>query len=106
MSKDIIVIGGGIAGLNAGIELLQKGHKVTIIEKNDNVGGLCSGYDVNGFYIDACLHWLMGTRKSNKLYKIWNNIDALNDEVIIISLDNFVTIDYSGTKIRSGRDLE
>lgn len=106
MNKNVVILGAGIAGLNSGIELLQKGHKVTLIEKNDNVGGLCSGYDVNGFYIDACLHWLMGTRKSNKLYKLWNNIDALNDEVKIISLDNFVTVDYSGTKIKFGRDLE
>lgn len=106
MSKDVIVIGGGIAGLNAGIELLQKGHKVAIIEKNDNVGGLCSGYDVNGFYIDACIHWLMGTQKDNQMYEIWKNIDAFNDEVKIIRLENFVTVDYQGTKIRIGRDLE
>lgn len=106
MNKDIVVIGGGIAGLNAGIELLQKGHKVTIIEKNDNVGGLCSGYDVNGFYIDACIHWLMGTKKTNQIYEIWKNIDAFNDEVKIIRLENFVTIDYQGTKIKVGRNLE
>lgn len=106
MNKDIIVIGAGIAGLNAGIELLQKGHKVTIIEKNNNVGGLCSGYDVNGFYIDACIHWLMGTQKDNQLYRLWNNIDAFNDEVKIIRLENFVTVDYQGTKIKVGRDLE
>ena len=92
MNKNVVILGGGIAGLNSGIELLQKGHKVTLIEKNDNVGGLCSGYDINGFYIDACLHWLMGTRKSNKLYKLWNNIDALKKKKKIISLDNFVML--------------
>lgn len=105
MSKDIVIIGGGVSGLNAGIELLQKGHKVTIIEKNNNVGGLCSGYDVDGFYIDACIHWLMGTQKSNQIYDIWKNIDAFNDDVKIIRLENFVTIDYNGVKVRVGRNL-
>ena len=106
MAKDIVIIGGGIAGLNSGIELLQKGHKVTIIEKNDSVGGLCSGYDVDGFYIDACIHWLMGTQKTNSLYEIWKNIDAFNDDVEIIRLENFVTAEYNGIKVRVGRDLE
>ena len=106
MGKLITVIGGGISGLNAGIELLQKGHKVTIIEKNDSVGGLCSGYDVNGFYIDACIHWLMGTNKGNQIYDLWKNMDAFNDDVKIIRLENFVTIEYQDTKVRMGRDLE
>ena len=35
MNKNVAILGGGIAGLNSGIELLQKGHKVTLIEKND-----------------------------------------------------------------------
>lgn len=106
MRKDIVIIGGGIGGLNAGIELLQKGHRVTIVEKNNNVGGLCTGYDVDGFYIDACIHWLMGTQKENSLYKIWNNIDAFNDDVKMIQLNNFIIVDYNGIKVRFGRDLD
>lgn len=106
MGKDIIIIGGGLSGLTAGIELLQKGHKVTLIEKNDYVGGLCSGYDVNGYYVDACLHWLMGTRYTNELYEIWENIDVFNKNTKIIKLDSFITLDYNGTKVRLNRDID
>lgn len=36
--KDIIIIGGGAAGMFAGIILANKGYKPTIIEKNDKLG--------------------------------------------------------------------
>ncbi len=36
--KDIIIIGGGAAGMLAGIMLAEKGYKPTIIEKNDRLG--------------------------------------------------------------------
>ena len=39
-SKDILIIGGGVAGLAAAAELRRFGHKVTIYEKHDSLGGM------------------------------------------------------------------
>lgn len=41
---DIIIIGGGISGLTTAHELCMLGYKVTIIERNDIVGGLARTY--------------------------------------------------------------
>ncbi|WP_416886986.1 FAD-dependent oxidoreductase [Mediterraneibacter gnavus] len=38
-AKQVLVIGGGIAGCEATISAALKGHKVTLIEKNDRLGG-------------------------------------------------------------------
>jgi len=38
----VVVVGGGLAGLTAACELLERGCKVTIIEKNANLGGNAS----------------------------------------------------------------
>ena len=38
---DVIIIGGGVAGLMAGIELVKNGKKVAILEKESMVGGQC-----------------------------------------------------------------
>lgn len=38
-AKQVLVIGGGIAGCEAAISEALKGHKVTLIEKNDRLGG-------------------------------------------------------------------
>ena len=83
MSK-VIVIGGGISGLTAGIKLLNAGHQVTLIEKNKDVGGLCSGYFVDGFLVDTCIHWLMGTKKGNFINDLWREIGGLGRKVKII----------------------
>lgn len=104
--KKVVVIGGGIAGLNAGIELLQNGFDVSLYEKNNEVGGLCSGYFVDQYNIDACLHWLMGTKKGTVLNNLWRNIDALNDDVEISNLPSFCSFDFNGTKVTFSRNLD
>lgn len=38
-AKQVLVIGGGIAGCEAAISAALKGYKVTLIEKNDRLGG-------------------------------------------------------------------
>ncbi len=39
VNRDVAVIGGGIAGILASIELADKGYKVYLIERNPSVGG-------------------------------------------------------------------
>lgn len=40
-NSDVIIIGGGVAGLMAGIELASSGKSVVLLEKEDVVGGQC-----------------------------------------------------------------
>lgn len=39
MKKNVVVVGGGIAGLEAARVLAVKGHTVTLVEKSDRLGG-------------------------------------------------------------------
>ena len=40
---DVIILGGGLAGLTAALQLVQEGRKVLVLEANDRVGGrVCS----------------------------------------------------------------
>ena len=105
MKQKVIIVGAGIAGFTSGINLLKKGYDVTILEKNKDVGGLCFGYFVDGHYIDACIHWLMGTNRNSMLHKEWSNIGALDKHTKIISLPTLGTFDYEGTKVTFYRSL-
>ena len=39
MGKHVVVIGGGVGGLAASIRLAARGFRVTLLEKNERVGG-------------------------------------------------------------------
>lgn len=40
-NSDVLILGGGVAGLIAGIELASNGKSVTLLEKESTVGGQC-----------------------------------------------------------------
>ena len=53
IQKDIIVVGGGIAGLTAALSLAHKGKDVLLIEKNQRCGGLTNSFVRDGFRFEA-----------------------------------------------------
>ena len=50
MDKRVVIIGGGIAGLSAGIYALKAGYETTIYEKNAIPGGECIGWNRKGYH--------------------------------------------------------
>ena len=53
MSKHIIIIGSGVAGLSAAIRLRTAGMHVQVFEANDYPGGKLSQFELNGYRFDA-----------------------------------------------------
>jgi len=54
--KRVVVLGGGLAGLAAAYELTKAGHKVTVLEKENTVGGLARTIKVGEFRFDTGPH--------------------------------------------------
>lgn len=48
MSKHVVILGGGLAGLSCGYELVLRGHRVTILEREPHVGGMASSFEEDG----------------------------------------------------------
>lgn len=55
-SYDVVILGGGIAGLAMGRELLRAGRSVAILEKGPTVGGLARTFRSDGFSFDLGGH--------------------------------------------------
>ena len=48
-----VIIGSGFGGIGAAIRLRARGHKVTLIERLDQLGGRAQVFEKNGFRHDA-----------------------------------------------------
>lgn len=106
MKKTIAIIGGGVAGLSAGIYGQRAGYETTIYEKNSVLGGSCSGWYRNGFAIDNCLHWLTGTNGQSGQYKQWVELGVINEETNILQRPYFSSSETNGVRLTLWRDPE
>ncbi|MSY02404.1 MAG: FAD-dependent oxidoreductase, partial [Actinobacteria bacterium] len=52
VSKSVVVVGAGLAGLTCAIYLQRNGLQVTLLEASDRVGGRVKSDSVNGFRFD------------------------------------------------------
>lgn len=99
-TNHVVIIGAGIAGLSAASYLLRNGYQVTILEQHTQPGGLCTSWKRNGYTIDYCVHWLMGTEKGSEFHRIWEELGAFTNAdgstVPIADFDDFTTIELSG----------
>lgn len=61
-AKDVIVIGGGFAGLSAGVALAEKGFRVALLESKPALGGRAYSFadPESGDFVDNGQHVLMG----------------------------------------------
>jgi phytoene dehydrogenase-like protein len=77
MAKSIAIIGGGIAGLSAGIYARMNGFETDIYEMHSISGGLCTAWKKQGYTFDSCIHWLTGSSPDSDYYKYWQEIGAV-----------------------------
>jgi len=101
MNADVIVIGGGFAGLSAAIQLADAGHSVLVLEKKRLLGGRAFSYNdpETGEVIDNGQHLLMGCyhhtldllcklRTEQKLFKQTGlQVDFLDEKGVFYRMD-------------------
>lgn len=104
--KKVIIIGGGIAGMTAGILLQKAGYQTEIFEKNGVAGGQCTGWKREGYFIDNCIHWLTGTKEGSGLHELWKEIGALGEGVEVHEKEMFFSSKLNGETLTFWRDKE
>ncbi len=72
-------MGGGPAGLAAGYELAKQGYRVTLLEKDKQVGGISKTVEKDGYRFDQGGHRFF--TKIDEVEKMWNEV--LEEEFLL-----------------------
>lgn len=78
-TKNIVVVGAGIAGLSAGIYARVNGFDATVLEMGAKPGGVCAGWERDGILVNGSIHWLVGSAPGSDLHDMWMELGVLDD---------------------------
>jgi phytoene dehydrogenase-like protein len=83
MTKSIIIIGAGIAGLSAGCYAQMNGYTSQIFELHNLPGGLCTAWQRGGYTFDGCIHYLFGSGPGQPYHQLWEELGAVQQRRMI-----------------------
>ena len=83
MNKNVLVVGGGVTGMTAALNLADRGYQIYLIEKNDKLGGLSN--------------FLLKTLEGGDVQALLSSmVDKVNKHENIQVMTNALIVDHSG----------
>ncbi|MDA8097918.1 MAG: CoB--CoM heterodisulfide reductase iron-sulfur subunit A family protein [Clostridia bacterium] len=97
VNKSALVIGGGIAGMNAALDLATQGFEVSLLEKSDALGGMARRihFTLEGMNVTSYLEGLVSAVTANPKIKVYTGAQ-IKDAVGYVG--NFTTTVEVGGK--------
>jgi len=86
MEKHIIIIGSGLGGLTCGYILAKNGFRVTVLEKNEQIGGCMQTFIRRGVKFETGMHYIGSIEEGQLLHSFFNYLSLFPD-VKLRSLD-------------------
>src|SRR5690606_7737440 len=81
----IVVIGGGISGLASAALLAREGHRVTLLERNAEVGGRVGSFERDGFRWDTGPSWYLMPEVFDHFYRLLDT--SAEEQLDLVQLD-------------------
>jgi 1-hydroxy-2-isopentenylcarotenoid 3,4-desaturase len=92
--SDIVIIGGGIAGLASAALLARAGHSVTVLEKGAGLGGRAGVWEKDGFRFDTGPSWYLMPEVFDHFYKLLGT--SAEKELSLVTLDPGYRVFFEG----------
>lgn len=96
MKKKIIIIGSGIGGLGSAALLAKSGYEVTVIEKNNNLGGRANIFEAEGYTFDMGPSWYLMPDVFEHYFKLLN--EDISEHLDLVKLSPSYRVFFSNDK--------
>ena len=96
---DVIVIGGGLAGLTAALVLAKQGKDVLVLERHNLPGGCATSFVRGGIELEAALHEMMGVGPKEHRLTIGRFLEENGVEVDWLRLPEAYHVSLPGTEV-------
>ncbi len=108
MSKSVLIIGAGVAGLSVGCYAQMNGYHTHIFEQHTRTGGVCTAWQRHGYTIDGCIHWLLGTQPGSWFYELFREVGVFAEGNPLIYIDHYLHLldESTGMSLDVTTDLE
>lgn len=91
-SREIVIVGGGIAGLCAAVYAQEAGYQVELLEQHSVAGGLATSWQRGDYTFETCLHWLVGSAPEGTLHAQWQEVFDI-DKLKFIQPEEYVRLE-------------
>jgi phytoene dehydrogenase-like protein len=90
--RKVVIVGGGIAGLCAGVYAQQCGYQAEVLEMHEMAGGLATNWRRGSYIFETCMHWLWGSNPNGQMHARWLELCDL-DKLRFIEHDRFAYLE-------------
>jgi len=94
---DVVIVGGGLAGLECGTILSKKGMSVCVLEQSGRTGGFFQPFFRNGKKIDTSIHYVGSLDEGMFLNNVFRYLDIYKDlDLVRLNEDGFDKVHIAG----------
>ncbi|MDR0756218.1 MAG: NAD(P)/FAD-dependent oxidoreductase, partial [Tannerella sp.] len=79
MEKHVLIIGSGLGGLTCGYILSKNGFRVSLFEKNAQVGGCLQTFVRRGVKFETGMHYVGSMEEGQTLHRFFKYLSLLPD---------------------------
>ncbi len=107
MTYDVIVVGGGMAGLTAAAYCTRKGKRTLVCERQEQVGGHVNSFERNGFLFDQGIRSIESSGIVFPMFKqLGIDIDFIRSAVSLGVADKMIKVETQESLAEYGKLLE